>query len=378
MRFSFTPELRLAVPPQAWAQERVNIVSLERIKQQIGERWSKSQDSTWNHLNNLLRQRLAPTDFYAQLDATTVLICQPELAADKARGCCLAIAQDLHHMLFGAACTPDETLIYRGRLEGDAIEAEPIEAETMAEAAEEARPAAADPAYRHRFVPIWDAPKEAVTTYRCVSVLEEQADFGRNGRARQELAVTRARLVHATDILWRRLSGGDRFLAWIPLSYDVIGTQLSRVEIAAVCRGLPRDLRPYLIFEISDLPHGVPQSRLADLVGSVRPFCRGVVAQVPPRTASYGAYMGVGLHGIGISAAAGSTKEALADLAALAAATKRQRMVSFCLDVASDEVFAAARANGVGLVSGAMIGAPQPAPLAVHRLGLAEIQKQVA
>lgn len=378
MRFSFTHELRLAVPPEAWARGRVNIISLERIKQQIGARWVKSQDTIWNHLNNLLRQKLAPTDFYAQLDATAVLVCQPELAADKARGCCLAIAQDLHHMLFGGACDPGETLIYRGRLDGDAIEAEPIEAEDLAEAAEEARPAAPDPSYHHRFVPIWDATKEAVTTYRCVSVLDEHGGSSRSGRARQELAITKARLVHATDILWRRLSGGDRFLAWIPFSYDVIGTQLSRVEIAAICRGLPRDLRPYLIFEISDLPHGVPQSRLADLVGSVRPFCRGVVAQVPPRTATYGAYMGVGLHGVGISAAASSAKETLADLAALAAATRRQRMVSFCLDVASEEVFAAARANGIGLVSGAVIGAPQPAPLAVHRLALAEIQKQVA
>lgn len=378
MRFAFTPELRLAVPPEAWSRGRVNIVSLEGLKEQIGERWAKSQDTVWNHLSNLLRQKLAPTDFYAQLDPTTVLICQPELAADKARGCCLGIAQDLHHMLFGRACEPGQMLIYRGRLEGDAIEAEPIGADALAEAAEQAQPAMPDPAYQHRFVPIWDAPKEAVTTYRCVSVLDEHADPGRGGRARQELGVTKARLVHATDLLWRRLAGGDRFLAWIPLSYDVIGTQLSRVEIAAVCRGLPRDLRPYLIFEIADLPQGVPQSRLADLVGSVRPFCRGVVAQVPPRTVNYGAYMGVGLHGVGISAGNSSSKEAVADLQALAAATRRQRMVNFCLDVASDEVFAAARANEVGLISGAVIGAPRAVPPPIHRLGLAEIQKQVA
>jgi hypothetical protein len=227
-------------------------------------------------------------------------------------------------------------------------------------------------------VPIWDALKEAVTTYRCVSVADDLADHGRGGRARHQLAVAKARLVHATDILWRRLSGGDRFLAWIPFSYDVIGTQLSRLEITAVCRGLPRDLRPYLIFEISDLPHGVPQSRLADLVGSVRPFCRGVVAQVPSRTVNYGAYMGVGLHAVGISAGGSSTKEAIADLEALAAATRRQRMPNYCLDVASEEVFAAARSAGIGLISGGVIGASKPAPLAVHRLGVAEIQKQVA
>src|SRR5581483_8023224 len=115
-----------------------------------------------------------------------------------------------------------------------------------------------------------------------------------------------------------------RFLAWIPFSYDVIGTQLSRLEIAAVCRELPRDLRPYLIFEISGLPHGVPQSRLSELVGSVRPFCRGVMAQVPPRTVNYGAYMGVGLQGVGISAAGGFAKETVASFDALAAATRRQ------------------------------------------------------
>ena len=190
MTFAFTPELRLAVPPEAWSRGQVTIVRLDSVKDQLGARWSKSQDSVWNHLNNLLRQRLAPTDFYAQLDATAVLICQPELAADKAQGCCLAIAQDLHNTLFGGTCDPGQLVVYRGRLDGQAIQADPIEGEALARAAEEARPAAPDPAYHHRFVPIWDALKEAVTTYRCVSVADDLADHGRGGRARHQLAVT--------------------------------------------------------------------------------------------------------------------------------------------------------------------------------------------
>src|SRR5581483_2867642 len=104
----------------------------------------------------------------------------------------------------------------------------------------------------------------------------------------------------------------------------------------------------------------------------------GVMAQVPPRTVNYGAYMGVGLQGVGISAAGGFAKETVASFDALAAATRRQRMVTFCLDVTSEELFAGARSAGIGLISGPLIGRAQPHPLPVHRLGLADIQKQVA
>jgi len=226
--------------------------------------------------------------------------------------------------------------------------------------------------YIHKFVPIWDGPKEAITTYRCISSVDREVsdNIGIDARFKFELGVTVSRIRHATQILTERLSIGERFLLWIPISYELISSPVGRMEITKVCRGLSAELRPYLIFEISDLPYGVPQSRMSDLVGSLRPFCRGVAAQLPARIANYGAYFGVGLQAIGLSLSAAATAgtEMGSEIFKLTVAAKKQNIKTFVLDVPNCELMLSARDLGVNLISSALIGAPLDTPATVKRL----------
>jgi len=180
------------------------------------------------------------------------------------------------------------------------------------------------------FVPVWDAQKDAITTYRCHAIEEINTGepVGRQAQFKLALLATIANVRQATEILLRRLAAGDRFLLWLPISYDVLGSPIGRMEISALCRSLPGELRPYLIFEISDLPYGVAQSRLSDLVASLRPFCRGVMAQLPPRIPNYGAYLDAGLYAIGVSFAANVTGADMgSEIFKLSVAARRQRIV---------------------------------------------------
>jgi len=149
------------------------------------------------------------------------------------------------------------------------------------------------------------------------------------------------------------------------------------MEITAVCRGLSSELRPYLIFEISELPLGVPQSRLSELVGSVRPFCRGVATQLPARIPNYGAYLGAGLHAIGLSLSGMGTGggEMGSEMFKLGVAARKQGIRSFALDVPSEELLRAAHAHGINLISGPLIGGPLDSPAPIRRLLACDLLK---
>ena len=163
-------------------------------------------------------------------------------------------------------------------------------------------PNSVKPVFCHKFKPLWDAQQEAVTTYRCISDPPDAPDdAGPNVRAKLELALTVSRIAKATEVLGKNLVAGEKFLMWIPVAFDVLTSPIGRMEITGVCRNLSSELRPYLIFEVSDLPLGVPQSRLSELAGSLRPFCRGVAAHLPARLPNYGAYLEAGLQAIGLS-----------------------------------------------------------------------------
>ncbi|HMH64971.1 MAG TPA: hypothetical protein VK515_05270, partial [Rhizomicrobium sp.] len=244
------------------------------------------------------------------------------------------------------------------------------------------QPAQAAPEVKfiHRFLPVWDAQKEAITTYRCQTVPDAEMSerLGSLTQFKLDLCCALACIRNAARILSERLAAGERFLVWIPVSYEMISAPASRVEISALCRSLSAELRPYLIFEICDLPHGVPQSRMSELAGALRPFCRSVMAQLPPRSASYGAYQGAGLHAIGLSFAASTGAEMISEIFKLGVAAQRQHMMSFVLDIPNEELLRSAHQRGITLLSGPLIGGAMEQPGPVRRLTMDAIRKQAA
>ncbi len=231
----------------------------------------------------------------------------------------------------------------------------------------------------HRFMPIWDARKQAVASYRCLSLFDQaQAEnFGPEERTRFDLAAAVLRIEQCTATLSQGLESGGKFLLWIPISYDMLAAPAARTRISAVCRGLNVELRSYLVFEISDLPYGVPQSRLFDLTGALKPYCRGIVAQLPARIANYSAYLGAGLQAIGLSLLAGgvSGTEMESEMFKLCAAAKRQHIMSFVFDIPSEELLQAARQLGVNFLSSPLIGLPLETPAPARRLFARDISK---
>lgn len=405
MQAILKPELRIAASPELLARGCVTLIGLQEVRNQAAARWPRMRAAIHAHLEMLLHQALGPTAFYTALDDISYLVTIPGAAALEAQIVSLRVAYDLHRHFLGR-CDVSQLHIARAtKLEGDALHCEEaqgadlvrlglqagldipkdriadISATGTAKILQHAPSTGTGESGSHRFVPIWDAQNAAITTYRCINVGEGIASEGDSPQAklRADLAAHLSRIRFATDVLSRKVAAGERFLLGLPLPYDLLGSPIARMEIASLFRNLPAEIRPYLQCEISELPLGVPQSRLSELAAMLRPFCRAVAACLPAHIPSYAAYQGAGLNAIGISFSQGMSISAdvFSESFKLAAAASRQRIRSFVADVPNVEALLSLVSLKVNMISGPVIGFPVAEPGPVCRLSLQEIVDKV-
>jgi hypothetical protein len=388
------PELKIVASPALLSRGCVIVIGLEAIRDQAGSRWERMQTPIHAHLETLLRQKLGPADYYAQLDDLSFLVTMPSYTFDEAWVLCARVAHELHKYMFGH-CDVGQLRIARAmRIDGHSLHCEPAHGADLVRLARragfqiagplqdsgQAPPPGlcpADDTASPVFTPIWDTQNEAVTGFRC-TIPREQPLFGAiapHKTFKSELASTTARLRSATEQLARDLTAGRKYLLSLPISYDLLGSPIARMEIAALCRGMSSAMRPYLQFEISDLPYGVPQFRLAELVASLRPFCRGVVADLPARIPSYAAYQSAGLSAIGLSLSAANVAntEMGSEIFKLATAARRLNLRSSVLDIPNLDMLLFTHRLKIHFLSGPMIGEPHRHRGSVMRLSLSEI-----
>jgi hypothetical protein len=397
LSYALNPELRVAASAALMRRGCVNVIKFDAIKAEAGRRWEKIGGAVATQLESLLRQKLGPSDFFVELNDAAVLVSMPASDPESCQVLCLRVAHELHTSFLGA-CEIGQLQIARAvALNDDQIVVADIEGAQLIHLALRAgldrrcealperprpvetqrKPAGVSTLHREKFIPLWDAQKEAITAHRCVTV----SDFG-TGKGtgagttfRVELIATLSRIQHASLSLTQHLEAGDRFLMFVGVSYDILASPIGRMEIASACRGLSSSLRPYLVFEISGLPYGVPQSRLLELVGGLRPFCLAVAGQLPARVVSYGDYHSAGLAAIGLSLIPGGAGSAgmEEDVLKLCTAAKRFHVMSFVWDAITAETACWARDQGVNFISGPVIGPPVNEPSAVRRLTAADI-----
>lgn len=388
------PDLKFVATPALLERGSVIVIGLEAIREEAGARWDKMRNSIYLNLEGLLRQKLSGTDYFSQLDELSFLVSMPAASSDEAQILCARVSHDLHKNLLGHCEFANLRIARALRLDGNNLQCENTEGAALAKIVAQASlkvsgvPQDAHSAPRlvpsptfcpavHRFIPLWDVQNEAITTYRCETVTEAvlletiqpQTNF------KSDLADLMARLRFATETLAKHLEAGRKYLLSVPISYDLLGSPIARMEVAALCRNLSTAMRPYLQFEIGEMPYGVPQSRLSELVGSLRPFCRGVTAYLPARIPSYAAYQGAGLSAIGLSLSTGlfANTEMGSEVFKLATAAQRLHLKSFVLDVPSCDMLLSAMRLKINAVSGPLIGKPTPTPEPVRRLSLTDI-----
>ena len=341
---SMSPILAAAASPAFLAKGCVNVVELDSLKEIAGERWPRIRDGVYARMETLLRSKLGPNDLYIRLGETAYLITMPTTDADDVSAICTRVAFDLHMSFLGECGLSHIHIDSVVGGEDDALVLRRLPATTVAELAERvgiadllAKPvgviaAAAEQGRReadsrptpghargrrlpqpaegngaveieHHFIPVWSVPNAAVTTYTCAAKTIRLAGRPANVTPaslspKERLTIEMSVLRHSIAELTRSQECGKRFLLNLPLSFDVFGPPAGRMEILSACREMPRDFRALITYVISNVPLGVGQTALANMVMTLNPFGRGVVATVHPATRTFSGYQGIGLKAV--------------------------------------------------------------------------------
>lgn len=341
-------------------------------------------------LEGLFRERLGPSDFFVPVDQTSYLVVTPSSTPEEGLICCLRISYDLHTSLLGS-CGMEHLDISRAECVGDdVLECRAFSRFEILQMAEKAELVLAPPGSGRlgtetsglrpvqtvavetigseiQFLPVWDAQFQVIRAYRCIYRRVSVAGAGMTlqEEARELSHVALMALSRVSDVLQSHLAQNERFIVNLPVSYAALTSPLARMEFIAACRRLPCELRPYLVFKIEGSPRGVPHSRLIDLVTTIGPFCRGVIAKVSCSERSFGSYCGVGLTALGLGLEAASFSQATAAIERLSAMAKREGLCAFVDDVPDKPTLLHALNAGVKWISGARVlpAVLEPGPL---------------
>ncbi|CAN5118933.1 hypothetical protein BH11PSE2_BH11PSE2_18280 [soil metagenome] len=323
----------------------VNIIGLDAIRRQLGDRWPAKRSRIWEHMDRELERRLTPHDMFFRLDETNYLIALPLCTRFMAQAACLSIMQDVLKFFLGESNMRDVivrtvTSVEGGTVASDGLDPHAIvesarasaEAVEQSQAAEHWKPPLAGRVHSLNFQSearrtvdvkvgvegVWNLRLGLITSF----VLERSVD-PEVTTAPDILKVDGAVMGYAVELLQEHRERGGRLTLHVPISYSTFATRQTREKLLALTAPVRDLLRTTVLFEIADLDPGVPPSRLIEVVALLKPFCMGVLARVKPTKAAIAAVKSCGLQGLvldthGLGRSSGETKawmKAFADAA---------------------------------------------------------------
>lgn len=381
-------EMRTADSPTVMAGS-IQLLGMAEIKRRLGGRWNAVADIAWRIAELTIRRHITAEDAYQRCGDETFVLCfaSPDKARAEART--RAIAEEIATQLAQQApqfrVQVDHTVAEMDWNDIDNGGSDSI-AEMIARELRQVRKRAeaAARAWRSdlvrsagiRFGPIWQPPRRIVTGYR--AMLNEQT--GTHAMQRLASVTTPEELrstLHELDclIVGRAITALDRLLhvgdmaqMLVPVNFNSLNNRAAREKYLALCRDIPRSYKRFLLFEIHGAPHGTPISRLVEIALALRPYCRGVLVELPAGGRQLPELAAVRLFGVSVDAkslprSAGEATTALTRLVSTAAALNLKVFVHGADTLGLVEAAQKARAD---FVDGRAVALPMAEPKAAH------------
>ena len=349
--------------PRLMAAGKVNIISVEAVRQRFGARWELRKDQVLDFTDRVLERGLGNQGVYLRLSDTDFFVVHPEISWMAGQAACLRYLREvLNHFLgdshMAAAGIMQVTRISQGRLEAAPVDAAKIETaldsgktfEDEAPAPDLATPTAApgtpsapvaataasdhdvdeiQPGQLSPWTPFVSTDGRRLRVSATLEPVYELRGFSRIGfrmirrivliatgedLSPQEVAVLspgdllRADMATITRGIGRLggVSGGEKQLSLIvPISYVSLSSQRGRAELTAPLRQAGGLVKLGVICEILDID-GVPQGVLLAATSVVKPLSLLVVGRVTaPSPAAIAGLAGAGLQALSFECPAG-------------------------------------------------------------------------
>jgi hypothetical protein len=391
-------------------------IGLGKIRARFGSSWDRVAERADRIARSTIERRLTAGDIYAAVDGPAYVIVFARLSEESAKTKCVIMAQQIAKSLVGETGA-DVLEVQRGSANADgsySLQELPIDDQFLrtlsaiehvevGEASKDHEDKKASPAtstkpsspaprnasltgpaaattvagfeeLRLSYRPIWDRARNIVSVYLCSGQLRftEGKDGWWDGAtltlgnaaeraAFDELVLPRA-LGHIGDLIRENRIA----LVAVPLHFETVGAASRRRRIAQLLAERVGDAeRKQLLIEIDGVPMGVPQARLVDLLGSVRPHCRAVLLRLPADTVDVTNIKGCGAAAVAIDVAehGGSETKVMQHMNRFAGAAREKGGFRACLLGAhSTSLAVAAFGAGFDYIGGDAIAQPVEHP----------------
>lgn len=237
------------------------------------------------------------------------------------------------------------------------------------------------------YQPIWNRQHKAISNY--FATASAQTSFGErlwDDALRAEYAGALSSAEFDSFVTRRVLrdlgtfkSGGIRSLIGWPVHFETLAGRASRDAYIALCRGIPEAIRKLLVLELDGLPAGAPSSRLVDILGVLRPFCRYMIVRVAPEFRNFRIFdaMPVGGVGFSMSGQPASDRQRIALMNDFVENASRAGMRSYVHGLGNRAQVLAAVAAGFDWINGAAVNRAVDLPGPMMRFSIDDLYRDL-
>jgi hypothetical protein len=122
------PWLARFADPALLSTGRVNVISIEAVRDRFGTRWALGREQVHAHVDRVLQQRLGDRGFFLRASEVDYVVCQPGLGRLACQAACLRCLREILEQILDESDPADVGLHEVTRISGQWIEALRIDA----------------------------------------------------------------------------------------------------------------------------------------------------------------------------------------------------------------------------------------------------------
>lgn len=389
----------------------VNVISVEAIRDRSGARWMRKREQVETFVERAFDRVSQPGDIIVALNDAEFVTIQPNATRAAAIGLSANLLKETLEFFLGAVARDDlrlfqVTAFVNGELSVERIDPATLMAEPeVATPPEASRTAALPPpaeaigqraARKLHLVSAmglevetevkpeaaWNVSAKAVASFLLrpevrVAKPREELRAPRRGEMSPNLSaeVAAAVLSHAANLI---ACEGVRVALHIPVPLSALTYSTSRYRLLHALKDMDAAVRQYLILEITELADGLPQGRLAELVGMLSPHARAVLARAPSEVSDLSLWRRCGLKGVTLDCShlQSSDRNVQFRLSRFAQASSEVARACVGYGLQDRSLLFAAWASGFTHVSGPALWAEIGEPSTALRLGPVDLFAQ--
>jgi hypothetical protein len=326
----------------AIAAGSVNVMSVAAIQERFGDRWERRREQVEAFIERNFARASSPDAWIMALNDAEFVTVQPGLSRVAALSLSANVLKETLRFFIGAAAPDTVRLFQVTGFAGGELSVEPVDYAGLADPLESAGCSSigsageqvwaamsalsttviASPRQSGQIIPsngpelrtvtavapVWNLRARAMTSFLVATEAFRVLPDGTLAAApvsqlssNVAAGLSLQGLTYAEERIRSGGEAGNPVALHLPLPLNALSYSAPRYRLLHALRRLDRDVRRYLLLELTELPAGLPQSRLTELVSMLSPFARAIVARAPSEMADVGGWRRCGLNGVSLN-----------------------------------------------------------------------------